>query len=489
MTDPDRKLAPAPWPAPRWLTPELRERILFWSGVALLLIYGAFRQRFIWGVDSFGYFQLGKLFSEGRVCLPLDFATEAKAALAPWGFRIDALGRAIPEYPPGFPLLLALGHLFKAPLWVTPAIGVVSCWLVFQLVRERASEPTAWLLTAAWAVMPLTVFGSTMLMSDLAATTTLLAGFYAWRRQRIAAAAWLFGLSFMVRPTNVLFFAPFLLVLPRDRSTLRLILHLIAPCALYALYNHLLYGAPWRTGYENVSGQLLLSVVPRFGAFFLAITWTLLTPILIGLAAAAFMRPTRERFFLLLWPLVFIAFYSFWAAGGSDKWWWARFILPGYPALFLLAADGAELARQRLAAFGRWATVLPWVLLAVLPGQFVRFGTAQDDLWLQTTGRPNHELVRQVAAVLPPGALVGSLEHASSFYLYTRATPFVSVQQGAPQLIDDALQQGRRVFLLPEPWNEDHPRIRAILDRFASREAGRFHTPWPNQRLLELSRR
>jgi hypothetical protein len=337
--------------------------------------------------------------------------------------------------------------------------------------------------------MPLTVYGSTMLMSDLAATTTLLAGFLAWRRGRPMAAAWLFGLGILVRPTNVLFFAPFLLVLPRDRATFRLLLHLAVPCALYALYNHLLYGAPWRTGYTNVGGQLSAAVVPEFAAFFFSITWTLLTPVLLGLAGLALARPTRERIFLLLWPLVFIAFYSFWSAGGADKWWWARFILPGYPALFLLAADGAETARRWLASFGRGWSVLPWLLLAVLPVQFLRFGIAQPDLWIRTTGAPNRELVEQLAATLPPGALIGSLEHASSLYLYTPFTPFVSVQHQAPQLVDDALRQGRRVFLLPEPWNEEHPRIRTLLDRFAHREVGRFHTPWRDQKLYELTLR
>jgi hypothetical protein len=489
MTAPELQPAAAPPPAGSGMSPALRSRILFWAGLVLFLIYGAFRQRYIWGVDSFGYFQLGKLFSEGRVFLPLDFPTEAKAALSPWGFRVDALGRAIPDYPPGFPLLLAIGHLVRAPLWVTPAIGVLSCWLIFQLLRERAGELTSWLLTSAWAVMPLTVYGSTMLMSDLAATTAVLAGYLAWKRRSPAAAAWLLGLSFMIRPTNVLFLGPLLVVLPRDRSALRLFLHLAAPCALYALYNHLLYGAPWRTGYGNVAGHLSIAVVPETAKFFLSTTWTLLTPILLGFAAAALTRPNRERIFLLLWALVFVGFYSFWIGGGTDKWWWARFILPGFPALFLLAADGVELARSRLADVGRWPALLPWVLLAILPGQYLRFGAAQDDLWVRTIGVPNRELVRQVEAALPPGALIGSLEHASSFLLYSHLTPFVSMQPDAPRLIEDALRQGRKVYVLPEPWNQDHPRIREILRRFSPREAGHFDTPWPNQTLFELSLR
>lgn len=489
MSGPSSLSQPEPLRAPAWLTPELRSRLLFWCGVGLLLVYGAFRQRFIWGVDSFGYFQLGKLFSEGRIFLPLEFATEALKPLAPWGFRVDELGRAIPEYPPGFPLLLALGHLVRAPLWVTPCIGVASCWILWQLLRERASAPTAALLTLAWALMPLTVYGSTMVMSDLAATTAVLGGYLAWRQGHLALAAWIFGFSFTVRPTNVLFFLPLLLVLPRDRSSLKLLLHLAVPCALYALYNHLLYGAPWRTGYTNVGAQFSREVVPQVAAFFLSTTWTQLTPLLLAFAGLAFARPTRERVFLLLWPLTFITFYSFWASGGTDKWWWARFILPGLPALFLLAADGVETLRTFLTRRNPLWAALPWVLLLLLPGQYLRFGLAQSDLWTRETGAPNRALVDQVATLLPPGALIGSLEHASSFYLYTRLTPFVSVQIETPQLVEGALRQGKRVFLLPEPWNETHPLITRLHERFGHREIARLHTPWPDQKLYELTLR
>ncbi len=479
---------PTDWRA--WLAAQ-RGRLLWFAAFVLFLVYGSFRQRYIWGVDSFGYFGFGRLLSEGRLFLPLAYESPHAAALVPWGFKLTG-AHVVPEYPPGFPILLAIGHLLRAPLWVTPFCGVVSCALLFRLLQLRTSFGFALLLTAAWAMMPLTVYGSTMLMSDLVATTVLLGGLLAFRLERFALAGWILGLSVAVRPTNALFFLPFCLMLRLDRATLRFLLNLAGAAALYAVYNTMLYGAPWRTGYGNVGSSFSVSIFPQFFAFFLTTTWSVLTPIVVVPALLAFRHPTRERVFLLLWPLVLMAFFACWEAGGADKWWWARFILPGLPMLFLLAADGWEFVQHWCAQrLGRPAIVraLSVLTLAALPFLYVRFGLEQRDLWLRDTGRVNYELVHRVEATVPAGALVGSLEHASSFALYTQLTPFVPVHRESVALIDEALANGRRVFLLPEPWQRENPYIVTIFQRFAVREVARYDSPWRDLVLYELTRR
>lgn len=469
-----------------------KTNLLLFAAVALLLVYGSVRQRYIWGVDSFGYYQLGKLFSEGRIFLPLPFETSTPAALAPWGFEFNALRQGVPGYPPGFSLLLAIGHWLGAPLWVTPACGVISCFVLFRLLRLRVSEGTAALFTAAWAVMPLTVYGSTMLMSDLVAATTIMGGLLAFRENRPILAAWIFGLGVAVRPTNVLFFAPFALLLRFDRASIRFVLHLAVPGALYGLYNFLLHGAPWRTGYSHVWDTLSAKAFPAFFAFFCTAIWQLLTALLLGFVGFALLRPNRERIFLVLWLAVFVVFYSFWSAGGVDRWWWARFILPGLPALFLLAADGFEILRDWGTARGFrpvWWKPLVTLPVLALPLVYLQFGFSQNDLWLRTVGKPNYDLVQQVRKIAPPGSLIGSLEHASTCYLYSDLVPFVCVDRGALPLVEEALAQGRRVFLLPEPWNASQPVVLELMQRYHAREVARYDSPWPNLILFELQRR
>jgi hypothetical protein len=331
-----------PWPG-----------LLGWvAAVALFLIYASFRQRAIWGADSFGYFELGKLFSEGRVHLPLAFPAAEFPAIVPPGFAVDAQGLVVPGYPPGFPLLLAGGHLLGAPMFVTPALGVVSCWLLWHLLRARLDPPAAAAFTLAWAFMPLSVLGSTMAMSDGGAATVLLGALLAHERGRMATAGWLLGLAIAVRPTNALFLPPFALLTRADRAHARLAVHLVSAGAVYAAYNTWLYGAPWRTGYGDVASGLQPALLPSHLSFYLRESWHVLSPVIVLLAALGLAPLTRRKLPLLLWPVMLALFYACWDAGGIDRWWWTRFLMPGHPLLFLLAAEGFVRVR------GWWGTRL-----------------------------------------------------------------------------------------------------------------------------------
>lgn len=467
-----------------------RTRLLLFAAFALFLVYGSFRQRYIWGVDAYGYYEEGRLFSQGQIHLPLIMESKVPGPLVPWGFKGDPTGRAVPEYPPGYPLLLAVGHLLRMPLWVNAFIGVASCALLYGLLRDRAAPAgTALAFTFAWAFMPLTVYGSTMLMSDLVAASTIMAGLLAFRRERFALAGWMFGLSIAVRPTNVLFFVALAVLFRFERRWWRLALHLILPCALYATYNTLIYGAPWRTGYGNVVQNLSPEIVPAYLSFYLKTTWTMITPVIVLLALVALRDWSREKLSLLLWLFVFMVFYAFWRGGGIDRWWWSRFVLPGFPALFLLAADGFERCRLGLGRWRwgpTWGTAVLFIAVLVLPFYYVWFGRSHHDLWLRTTGDINHHIVTDVAARVPAGSLVGSAEHASTFRLYTPLISFIPVHAKAPDLIAEALGSGRKVYFMPEPWNLEHEAVVETFQRFQAVELASYEVPWPGLKLYEL---
>lgn len=472
---------------PSWLLKNARQ-FAFLACVALFFIYAAFRQRYVFGVDSYGYYQLGWNIAHGTVYLHTPLPAAGQPSLIPFGFSLNYADRVVPNYPPGFPLLISIGHLLRMPMLVTPFLGVVSCAILYRLLRARASTSTAWLLVVAWAFMPLTVFGSTMMMSDLVATTTLLAALLAWRTQRIVATAWLLGLSFAVRPTNVLFMFPFMFEMRRDRASWKLLLHLVAPCALYALYNHLLYGAPWKTGYGNILADLRPQLFPSHAAFYLRMTPLLLSPV-IPLLALVGLRPwTREKAFLVVWPVVFILFFANWAGGGIDRWWWVRFILPGLPAVYLLAADGLEALRSRIVRPALLAALI--VALLAVPVYSIVYGVKQNDLWVRDTGAPNTEVARLVEKAVPPGSLIGTLELAASFSLYTSTViPFVHVTPDSPELVEKALASGRHVYLLVEPWNTDNGTVLELFRRFQAREITRYDRLWQGLPLHELTPR
>jgi hypothetical protein len=471
-----------------------RVRLALVLGGLLFFVYAAFRQRYIFGVDSFGYYQLGQLFSEGSVFLPTRLPAVGQPALAPMGFSLNYAGHVVPNYPPGFPLFIAVGHLLRMPMLVTPFLGVVSCGLLYLLIRARAAASTALLFAWAWAFMPLTVFGSTMMMSDLVAATTIMAAVLAWRTQRVVLAAWMLGLSFAIRPSNVLIVVPFAMLLRPDRASLRLILHLAAPCALYALYNYFLYGAPWRTGYGDFSNDLNSALFPTHFAFYLRTTWVVLSPVIVLLAAIGLFPWSREKLFLVACPFVFMAFFANWASGGIDRWWWARFILPAYPAVFLLAAEGFETVRRRLAAgsgtvsrFRTAGIAVLHLLILALPLYYVVYGVQRGDLWKRDSGVPNHDVALRVSARVPAGSLVGTVEFTSTFTVYTEITPFISILEEAPELVGKALASGRHVYLLVEPWYLKHPVIADMLQRYHAREIERYPNLWHGLPLYELT--
>jgi hypothetical protein len=474
------------------------KRAGWWLGLAaclaLFVVYASHRQRYIWGVDSFGYYELGRLLSRGEIYLATAYPPAEHPSLIPLGFSLQKAQYAGPNYPPGFPAFLAIGHWLHGPFFVTPFLGVVSCVLLFSLLLRRVRPGSAFLLTLAWAFMPLTVFGSTMVMSDLVAGTVLLGAQLAFQHRRIAVTAWLLGLAIAVRPTNTLFLVPFAFLLRADRTTLRLILHLIAPCALYGAYNHCLYGAPWRTGYGDVFTGFEFALIPSHVRFYATTTLMVLSPVIVFLAFFGLFPWNREKIFLLTWPLGLTLFYAAWVGGNIDWWWWVRFLLPAYPALFLLAGDGfeklrtrcerAESRRSRITA----TATLAAVLLAV-PVYYIWYGLRQGDVWRRDTGAIYHRVVERVHPVAPTGSLVGSVEFVSCFRLYSALTPFVSIHPDAPELISRTLREGRPVFLLVEPWNKDEPAVRTALERFQTHEVDRYDFIWGGLPLYELSLR
>ncbi len=447
--------------------------------VALFILYATFRQRYVGATDWFGYYQQGELLKTGRVFLPTELPCDQFPAIVPFGYVVVG-SNAVPQYPPGFPLLLALGSYAGLAFFVTPFIGLVSCLLMFLLLRDFTDRWVAAVFTLAWAFLPIVVFGSTTLMSDLVAATTVMGAYYAYRRNQQLLSAWVLGFSFCVRPTNVLFLVVFLLLLARDRRLIRYGLYLAGPVLLYGLYNYMIYGSPLRTGYSDIRTDLTPEVFNQHLRFYLHYTLAQFTPVLLGLAAWGLRPFSREKLFQILWFAVFLLFYCFWLSGG-DRWWWTRFLLPGYPAIFLLAACGFSRLRDRCrlsAAYPakrNWGVLLLYASVAVLPIWQIHFGRGQQDLWVLNKSHSYHDIVQRVAATVPARSFVGSVEFGGSFRVYTPLTGFVSVNGTSPELIHEAFRQKREVYVLVEPWNLNHPNVQNLLAQF------------PAEKILEIA--
>ena len=443
-------------------------------GLALLgaafTVFVLYRQRFIGACDWYGYFQLGRLFGEGRLFLDTPLPVDLYPAVVPLGFYPEGT-QVVPQYPPGYPLLLGIASWFGGELFVNPVMGVVSILLIYRTSREFAERWIALAVAALWAFFPIVFWGSTEVMCDLVAAIPLLGSYLLYRQGRLRSSALVLGLAFWVRPTNALYALVFAGPLLRDRQLLRYVLWTLPTTAVYAAYNAYLYGAPWITGYGSLSYDLVTTHFWSHLGFYLWQTLVHLGPVapfvLIGLRRGR----VSENAFLAAWFGAHVLFYCFWRSGGGD-WWWTRFLLPGYPALFLLAANGLQQTadwlrswrdtpRVRTAAFGALAALVGCtIVFDISLGQ----SPSHTGLWSPNKGRNYYSVARIIEELVPDGAYVGSVEFSGTLRIYGRSQPFLSNHLDAPRLVRDLLARQVPVFLAVESWNRDRKAIREILD-------------------------
>jgi hypothetical protein len=178
------------------------------------------------------------------------------------------------------------------------------------------------------------------------------------------------------------------------------------------LVNRFLYGSALLTGYGEMGGMMRwtfpLERAPHYAK------WLLITetPIVFPLALlVAFDRRVAvwQRVLLIAWFAAFFTFYCFYDS--YDAWWYLRFLLPAYPALLI----GAMLLLRDFVP----RRAIAWSLIAVVAATGLYL-----DRWLGIPGLRNQEntyphAIHWAEKVLPPDALVVTMQLSGAFYLYS----------------------------------------------------------------------
>ena len=154
--------------------------------------------------DSVVYLLQARWLTDGRL-------SQAVSAIqshldVPFTYTTTA-GRWIAHYPPGWPLLLAIGLWLGVPWAVAPLLGALYVLLVWRLGRELFDAPTALIAAALAALSPMArlIFGSFLshaASSAAIALALLLAAVARRRGSPLAACAGglVVGLAFGIRP-------------------------------------------------------------------------------------------------------------------------------------------------------------------------------------------------------------------------------------------------------------------------------------------------
>jgi hypothetical protein len=456
---------------------ENKKIIFLTASIAALLIiffiYTTYNQEYVGGSDWYVYYSLSLLLKQGRVDLPVGLPPGQYPPIAPLSYFVKD-GKVLQQYPPGYPLLMALAGFIGLEFYVTPILGILSIILMFLLIKDLTDTWIAALLSLLWAFSPIVMYGSTSVMSDLPATVFILLSLYFYRKKKIIPSALALGFSLVVRPTNVLYCLIFLPMLLKetwkDKQWIKFGLYFAVPVSLYGIYNWLLYGLPWKTGYTDFSDHLLTSVFFNHLVFYIKEIIIQFTPFLVIFALLVIWKKNKDLLFYAGWFLIFLIFYSFWRSGG-DTWWWTRFLLPAWPALFFLAALGLKNLSTFIQSKGKPAKSLVNISLTLLTTviiiYFVIYGFNHGDIWEKNKGKIYYDTSKAIAEAVPANSFVGSIEFSGCIRLYTGIETFNSSYY--PQslfLISDLLKKRIPVYMAVEPWNRELPTIKKFFEVF-----------------------
>ncbi len=445
-------------------------------GVAL-----AYRESTAGGSDSFSYVTQADLWFSGaprlRIEMPIAAAApwpNAIATLTPFGYRsTDDRRGVVPVTAPGLPLLMALfkvagGHC--AMFWVVPLTGGLLVWATFLLGRQIVSDAVG--LASAWlvATSPTFLSMSKSVMSDVPA-----ASFWALATALILrgtpGAALCAGLSasaaVLVR-TNLLpltfVLGGWLLVHSRkvdpDRRAARAIAYAVGAlpgCVAVFGLNRWVYGSSVSSGYGDVGSLFSWSHVPtNIGHFALWLSDTqtplalvgaiaLVIPTLHIWATARAVSAARLLALVMLLVLVMYAAYT-----PFQDWWYLRFLLPAWPAIFV---GTSALVMAFTKGRDAWARALAVLILA---GLGLRGVADARRLGVYPPGEGERRyatIAALVARVTDPSSVIVTTSHVGTLRYYGgRLT--VRYDNLDPAWLDRALAwfegQGRHPYILLE---------------------------------------
>ncbi len=400
----------------------------------------------------------------------------------PLGFSPSADGKElIPVYPPGLSVTQALfaeltGSLETAAQAVNVFCGVLLVFFTYRLGRAfglpRAASLVATLLVAA---NPVTVRFFSWNMSDGPASTWALAAiFFAVRAQKRPGFAplsgFFFALGVATRPTNALLYPALAYAFGRQpKKHLFFALGAAPLLSVLFFYNHVQYGAFWRTGYGAMAREFkvryflptLSHYASWIGRFFSPIAFVSFFAHL-----GAIRRRQPLHLLLVLWWLPFFAFYAFYKYT-NDTWWYLRFVLPALPALVLAGVAAFSDLQQFMAErfSKRWAVALPAFMALLALSANVTWLIKLQVFSLSREEIVYRESVHWVCSQTPETSWLFAMQLSGAFYFYS-SRGIVRYDLMTPGELKDLLQvsqqQGFPAFLPlfdfeVETFNRVHP--------------------------------
>jgi hypothetical protein len=457
-------------------------------GLALVAFcaYAYFRVRYVGGCDAFAYLAQSRFF-RGQDPILLELDPREHPALVPLCLHHTG-AKLVSIFPVGFSLLLAAAGTLGLEFFLNPLLGAISVILIYAAVEPIAGRFIALAFAALWATTPIVGWGATMVMSDLPACVFVLASYLAITRNRPALSGALFAFGLGIRPTNVVAVPVLAYLALREKKLRPFVAALAIAGSYFVVYGFGAYGALFPPPYRGNVHELGISSVWDHLRVLLSTTFVMLWPV-IFLGLVAIVKRPRESAPFVVWFAGYLGFYCLWMPDISP-WWYTRYLLPAYPALFLLAARGAcEVGDAFRARFGwaKRAVPIAATTLAAGAGLGSIFYARDNGVYSTSYDRDYAEDSRTVASLVPPGSLVAGLNFSGPLRFYGRLESFDWSHPRALELVDWALAHGRQVYLVIEPWEpETNPMASRFFDNYRTENVVQL-TGWPKLFLKRIA--
>jgi len=454
---------------------------------AAIGIYVFYRQRYVGGCDSSAYLSESYLLRGQDPGLRGTLSPARYPALVPLCHEL-AGDRIVGIFPLGYPAMLAVFGLVGAESLVNPALAALSTWLMYLAVVPIAGRRVGCALSLIWCTTPLVAWAAGRMMSDLAAATGLLGTFVLLSRGAPAWAGAALAAAVAIRPTNLLFGVPAIMWTRRTGPQTRARFWLSAGTVVlaWAALELTARRSALHAGYVrgNLDSFGLAQVLSHMG-FFGAVAWKWLWPIVMLGAVGVGSRP-RETAPLIVWAAAPCLFYALWRFELVAL-WQSRFVLPAYPAIFLLAAHGAaalDLHALHALPRARWLNGAVALVAAAVVAQSMAF-SFRDAGAVRAFEKRFFDDSRRVAELVPKGSLVAALNLTFPLRFYGGVESFDYRADGAPALVD-AVIADRPVYAAIEPGEfRDYPSLRMLTSRYRVLNVAPLEL-WPDLTLQRL---
>ncbi len=363
--------------------------------ISALLVADLLLERIPHVQDSVGYLFQAKVFAAARLWAPLPAVPDAF-----WHeFIVMDEARWFAKYPPGFPMVLALGVLAGFPWVVNPILAGLSSLMLFRLGSAIDRPMTGVVAAGLFLISPFALGLNGSFMAHTAGLAFLLLFLLGYVHSEggsrgaslVAGAA--FGMAFLIRPwTAIVFVLPFAIDLAYrfaddGRRSMRQIALLAAGAApfvgLWLAYNTVMAGGPlhntmelwWsfdRLGFgpdRGLAGHTpfggLLNTLRNMGELNRHLFgWPAAFTLAFALVPFALGRATRwDRLLLASAACVMVGYFFWWADGVM---YGPRFYFEAIGPLLLLSGRGLQVLVQAGSAPGR--VLAPTLLVVLIAG-------------------------------------------------------------------------------------------------------------------------